>query len=212
MKNNLRSELVGLYDNQDAYVRFYANFRARLLNLDYYLKFLPRYGLIVDIGCGYGVLANYLSLYCPDNSVFGIDLNCKRINAALKTVGERENITFSAVDVKQWDWPRCTGITMTSFLHHIHTNDQEIVLQKAFQSLEKGGILLIVEVNKNEKPLYKYWASYLSDRILYPLSKSYFRDLSDWEDILSRLGFNVSIEKSKNPFFSGILFICQKRI
>jgi ubiquinone/menaquinone biosynthesis C-methylase UbiE len=211
VKNNLRNKLVSLYDDQDTYIKLYANMRSRLLKLNYYLDFLPSHGLIVDVGCGYGILANYLSLCCPDNTVLGIDLDRKRINAATKTIGKRENIFFAAVDATQWDWPSCTGIAMTSFLHHIKTDDQEIVLQKAFQSLEKGGILLILEVNKNEKPLYRYWASYLSDRILYPLSTSYFRESSNWYNILTHLGFHVRTEKLNNPIFSGVLFICQRK-
>jgi ubiquinone/menaquinone biosynthesis C-methylase UbiE len=210
MKDSLLNELIRLYNDHDAYVKFYANTRAMLLKPDNYLEFLPHQGLIVDVGCGYGILANYMSLYYSDCKIIGIDMNRKRIDVALKTVGKRENINFIPMDVTQWDWPCCAGVTMTSFLHHIHKDAQEVVLQKAFQGMEKNATLLIMEVDIAIKPVYKYWASYMSDRVLYPLSRSYFRSSADWENILSHLGFDVQIKKLQNPFFSGILLICRK--
>ena len=211
MKNSLRNKLVSLYDDQDAYVKFYANMRSRLLKLDYYLELLPDNGLIIDVGCGYGVLANYLSLCCPNNSILGIDLDSKRINVAVRTIGKRKNISFEAVDATQWDWPSCSGITMTDFLHHVPASIHEKVLNAAIHSLENDGILLIAEVDPDAKPFYRYWTSYMSDRILYPLSKSYFRHYWSWQDILSKLGFDVEIIRWRRLFFAGTLFVCRKK-
>jgi 2-polyprenyl-3-methyl-5-hydroxy-6-metoxy-1,4-benzoquinol methylase len=209
-KDSLGSELIRLYNNQDVYIRFYVKARSRLLKLDYYLKFLPRRGLIIDVGCGYGVLANYMSLYLPDSQIIGIDLNIKRIDAALKTIGSRKNINFLAEDATQWVWPDCTGISMTDFLHHVSPPEQEKVLHKAFQSLKKDGVLLISEVDTTAKPAYRYWASYLSDRFLYPLTWSYFRKPSELTGILSRLGFKVETINLSDRIFAGILYICRK--
>ena len=209
-KISLVSELIRLYNNQNVYVRFYVSTRSRLLKLDYYSEILPSQGLVIDVGSGYGVLANYMSLCVPDRQVLGIDLNSKRIGAALKTIGGRRNISFLTEDAARWTWPSCTGITMTAFLHHVSPPEQEIVLYNAFQSLQKDGVLLISEVDPTAKPSYRYWASYLSDRVLYPLSKTYFRKPSDWENALSCLGLNVRIIKLRNTIFAGILFVCQK--
>ena len=210
-KDSLGSELIRLYNNQDAYIKFYVKARSRLLKFDHYSKFFSRRGLIIDVGCGYGVLANYLSLYLPDSQIIGIDLNSKRIDAALKTIGSRKNINFLAEDATQWVWPDCTGISMTDFLHHVTPSDQQKILQNVFRSLREGGTLLISEVDPNAKPFYRYWASYLSDRVLYPFSKSYFRSISAWKGTLSRLGFDVRIVKRPNLIFAGINFICRKQ-
>lgn len=209
-KISLVSQLVRLYNGQHGYVSFYVRARSRLLTLDYYSDILPSQGLVIDVGCGYGVLANYLSLCAPDRQVLGIDLSSKRIGAALKTIGSRKNIGFLTEDAARWAWRSCAGISMTDFLHHVYPPEQEIVLSKAFQSLQKDGVLLISEVDPTAKPSYRYWASYLSDRVLYPLSKTYFRKPSDWENALSCLGFNVRIIKLRNPIFGGVLLVCRK--
>lgn len=211
MASEMLSELRRLYDGQNGYVRFYVSARSRLLRLDHYLEFLPHRGLIIDMGCGYGVLANYLSLCLPHARIVGIDLNKKRIDAARKTIGIRSGIDFLVEDAVQSVLPRCTGIAMTDFLHHIAPTDQEVVLDRAFQSLETDGVLLISEVNTDARPFYRYWASYLSDRVLYPLSKSFFRSGSAWSDALLRLGFSVRIVDLPNPVFGGIALVCRKQ-
>jgi 2-polyprenyl-3-methyl-5-hydroxy-6-metoxy-1,4-benzoquinol methylase len=210
MQSRSVNELVELYTGQGIGARFYVQSRARLLNLHCYPKLLPHNGLIVDVGCGYGVLANYLSLSLPNNQVVGIDLNRKRIDSANMTVGKRKNITFRIEDAKHWAFPGCTGIVMTDFLHHVSPPDQQKILENVSLSLGKGGMLLISEVDPGAKPFYRYWASYLSDRILYPFSKSYFRNISDWESTLSHLGFKVKVVERPTPFFAGINFVCRK--
>ena len=210
MKDSLRSELIRLYESQNAYIRFYVGARARLLKLNYCLKFFPPQGLVIDVGCGYGVLANYLSLCVPDRQVMGIDLSSKRIAAARKTIGSRKNISFLTEDAARWGWPSCTGISMTDFLHHVPPPEQEIVLYKAFQSLQEDGVLVISEVDPTAKPVCKYWASYLSDRFLYPLTWSYFRKPSDLTGILSGLGFKVALINLRSRVFASVLYICRK--
>jgi len=210
MGNSINNKLSKLYTGSDIYVRLYADTRAKLLKLDYYSQFLPTNGLLIDIGCGYGVVANYLSLRFPDIQILGIDLDSKRINDALKTVGKRKNITFLLKDAKEWDLPRCTGVLMTDFLHHVSSQDQELILRQVFNRLENDGVLVISEVDPTARPFYRYWASYLSDRALYPLSRSYFRKPHDWQNTLSHIGFSVKAIKIHSYLFAGIVYICQK--
>lgn len=211
MTNNLIGKLKELYKGTGAYVRFYVKTRPRLLKLDYYSQFLPANGLLIDVGCGYGVMANYLALRFPAIQVLGIDLNQKRIAAALKTVDKRKNIAFSLQDARHCALPPCTTVLMTDFLHHIPKQDHEPILRTVFNSLKEEGTLILSEVDPTAKPIYRYWASYLSDRILYPSSKSYFRNPYELNNTLSQIGFNVKVTKPQNRLFAWILYICQKR-
>ena len=119
MGNSLSDKLGKLYAGLGIYVRFYVWARAKLLNLDYCSQFFPHNGLLIDVGCGRGVMVNYLSLRFPDSQVIGIDPDHKRIDVALKTVGKRKNITFLLKDARDWAFPSCTGVVMTDFLHHV---------------------------------------------------------------------------------------------
>ena len=209
MKESLNDRLIELYAASGVYTRFYVKARRRLLNFSLYDKLLPPHGVLIDVGCGCGALANYLSLRFPRSQVVGIDMDPKRIAIASKTVGERRNISFLTEDVRKWPLPACSGVVMTDFLHHMSRQDQELLLHKAFLSLEEGGVLVISEVDASAKPFYRYWASYLSDIILY-FSKSHFRNAYDWHNTLSHLGFDVEIVRTWNPLLAPFLLVCRK--
>jgi len=78
MPNNLYSKLADLYAGQGICVKLYVKVRTKFLNFDEYSDFLPQRGVIFDIGCGYGLLSNYLALRFPARKVIGIDLDQKK--------------------------------------------------------------------------------------------------------------------------------------
>lgn len=204
------SNLYGLYAKQNISVKFYVAARSRLLKLARYLLFLPGDGLIIDVGCGYGVLANFLSMSLPGAHIVGIDMNSKRISVAKQTIGKRGNIEFLECDASKFTWPACSAIIMTDFLHHVSPYNQKLILERATQNMARGGVLLISEVDPAAKPIYRYWNSFLSDRILYPLSKSYFKTSEYWHDILNSLNFKVETVCIKNTIFAPVVYVCTK--
>jgi len=200
---------MDLYSGASIYDRLYIKARLRLLDINRYAQVLPTHGVLIDIGCSRGALANYLALSLPDTQVIGIDTDHKRIEVASKTIGERKNISFFTQDATTWAIPPCNGVVMTAFLHHIPRVTQEAILRKVFDSLEKGGVLLISEVDASAKPFYKYWSSYLSDIVLY-FSRSSFRKAEEWNDLLFDIGFRVEAIKPPSLLFAQLLCICKK--
>ena len=69
-------------------------------------------------------------------------------------VGNRENITFLLEDVTE-TIPRCSAAIMSDFLHHLPYEKHKICLEKTFDVLEAGGILLIVEFDPADKFSWK---------------------------------------------------------
>lgn len=201
------SKLSQLYSSQSIYVKLYVATRSKFLKMDYYLHFLPSYGLIIDIGCGYGVLANYIKLSLPNCHVVGIDTDSKRIDIAKSTIGKRDSIDFACRDATELEFPSCSSIIMTDFLHHTHKQKEVII--NSYKSLKEGGYLIIEEVDPSSNPILKYWISSLSDRILYPHSKSYFRTPEYWVNMLSRIGFIVETIIPPS-IVARIIYICRK--
>src|SRR5947209_18095343 len=79
-----------LYARQSVGVRLYVRLRLAfgLLSADLLNSYLAADGTVVDIGCGYGVLANQLALGHEGRSVLGIDSDPRRIGVARSTVGK----------------------------------------------------------------------------------------------------------------------------
>jgi 2-polyprenyl-3-methyl-5-hydroxy-6-metoxy-1,4-benzoquinol methylase len=152
VESGRRDKLLELYTDLGMYDWLYIRLRAKLLPLELYQEMLPSEGLLVDVGCSYGIVANYLSLSFPNSQVIGIDLGRKRIKIASKTIKGRQNIHFVLRDVRDWVLPPCAGVIMIDFLHHISRRWQELILRKVFHSLGKGGVLLVSEVDPEAKP------------------------------------------------------------
>src|SRR4051794_26756275 len=92
--------VADLYSGQGLRVRSYVYLRLLLglLKAEQFDTLLPQQGLVVDFGCGYGLLANYLSLQAPRRQVLGIDADCARIAVAQASIRDRTNVQFACQD------------------------------------------------------------------------------------------------------------------
>ena len=84
-------DLTDLYQDLGLKFRLYARFRTKLYPVELLDKSLPKEGNIIDLGCGYGVYANYLALKEKNRHVLGIDINSKRVDTAQKSIKNRRS-------------------------------------------------------------------------------------------------------------------------
>jgi len=99
---------------------------------------------ILDVGCGNGVLARYLST--ADNDVLGIDPSSVSIqNAVRQNDGSRAVFMQTTFEDYQADGKRFDAILFVASIHHMNMVD---AIEKAKRLLEPGGILLIVGLSK----------------------------------------------------------------
>jgi len=206
MPDRLMKDVVNLYVDQDLYTRFYARIRSIFLNAEAYSHYLPNKGTIIDVGCGYGLLLNYLTLTCPSCSFVGIDLNRRRIDVASKTIKKRNNITFLLGDARYLNLPDCRAVLMVDFLHHIDFKDQTAILKRTYSNLNRGCVLIIAELDPTSEPLK---TGFIVDYILYR-AKSRFRTPSEWNRLLKSIGFRVKTVKKHIPLFARVLYVCYK--
>jgi SAM-dependent methyltransferase len=188
--------------------------RLRLLKADEFDALLPRSGLIIDCGSGFGLLGNYLALRAPDRRVLGIDADSSRVAVSQMTVGDRPNVEFLRLDLTSAPLPRADGAVMTDFLHHLRLPEQRRVLQAIGHALGPGGVLLIREVNPEHSPRWKYWCSVLAELLMYPSPntiKLQNRKPSDLAQDLESLGFAVNYRQvDRGSPFAAIMYVCRK--
>ncbi len=203
------SDLFRFYSNQGPKVALYAYLRWRLCPFEQIEKHIPMEGKIIDIGCGYGLLANFLTLKSSKRDITGVDLSEKRISIAQETTHNRNKIRFKLVNVLDLQLGEYCAMVMSDFLHHIDHKAQEELLNRCHQKISPGGLLIIEEVDN--KPLCKYWFNTAVDIMLNIGEGIYFRNQREFRELLERIGFKVSIEKAhKGIPLSDILYICRK--
>ncbi len=170
-------------------------------------KYIPQKGRIIDIGCGEGIFSNLLVLRSFQREVIGIDLSISKFEIANKTVNERNNPRFINCDVRGYQVGKCDAVVMSDFLHHLSHRLQIDVLRKNWEWLTEGGILLIKEVNRCFH--WRYFLSALSDFLLYPKEKVYFRSSEELIQILTKIGYKVELIPKKYPVSTN-LYLCKK--
>lgn len=201
---NLRS----LYQTAPWRVRLYVALRSALLETTYLDEKLPQKGRVIDLGCGFGVLANRIALEHPDLQVRGYDFDAYRIATAQSTVGTRSNIQFVLGDALKSEFT-ADVVIMTDFLHHLAKADQHRLLRDLHTNLPSGGRLIVLDVVG--KRSFRTMMSWLADWVLYPrMTKNQFHSLSDWIEVFSRAGFHATVFDRRTSVFAGIGFLCTK--
>lgn len=175
-------------------------------------KMLPIGGVILDLGCGEGLLSNYLAIASVKRKIIGIEIEKERLRRAKKGI---ENAFFSVGDIIDVPYPKADAVVLFHVLHHLPGRDaQEKVLEKAKNSLEKKGKLVIVEVHV--KPTIKYIAAWIADHFLVPwvfekrfCTPAYFRKERDWKTLFRKMGFKIkTTEETSGRPFPNIIFEC----
>lgn len=172
---------------------------------------LPASGVILDLGCGIGTLAQYLAQASTKRKVIGWDIDESRIIAAQKIASKIPNVKFQTKNVlEKITIKELIGIVASDFFHHLHFAEQEKIIRNISMILKNGGILVIKEVDNGQKVralLSLFW-----DRLFYPNKISYFRTKDDWIRLLEKNKFSVKIKKTMWWFpGSQTLFICKKQ-
>jgi len=209
MLSKIPPELFDFYSNLGLRAALYARLRWRLCPFEEIESHIPKKGTIIDIGCGYGLLANYLALRSSKRDVTGIDLSVGRISVAQRTTDSRKKIKFELMDALDLQLGEYDTVVMSDFLHHIDCKAQEELLARCYQDLPAGSFLVIQEVDN--RPLWKYWFAIMIDKILNVGGRQFFRNRQELQKLLQRIGFHVKTKKvDKSLPLSDILFLCRK--
>jgi 1-acyl-sn-glycerol-3-phosphate acyltransferase len=112
-------------------------------NFDVYNQLIGSRKSIVDIGCGYGYLSLFLHYHNSNRIVLGLDYDEEKIAVASNAIAYSENLTFAAVDIRQFDFSPTDVFFFNDVLHYLNPEEQQAVLQRAVDTLLPGGILFI---------------------------------------------------------------------
>lgn len=164
---------------------------------------IPKKGIILELGCGEGVISQYLTKE-SSRSIIGIDLDATRLPQQ-----PPKNLKFIHGDIIKYSLPKADAIVISDVLHHIDFEEQEKLLEKVYKLLNRKGVLIIKEINTEDKirsKLSRFW-----DFVFYPFDKIYFSSSADLVKLLKKCGFKVSMKRA-SLYFPGStnLYICEK--
>ncbi len=177
--------------------------RLLILPLKEIDRAIPKKGLIIDLGCGEGVIALYLSKKL-NRQVVGIDANKKRLPKSTQ-----KNLIFRNADITKLSFEKINGAVVSDVLHHLPLKKQHELITNIYINLKRDGVLVIKEIDTSEfirSKLSRVW-----DFILYPQDKITFTSHKYLKEILTKTGFKVKITRPCRYFpGSTTLYVCTK--
>lgn len=210
LMGSVPDEVFRLYKDEGIGVSLYVALRWRLCPFKLIESMAPRSGRIVDVGCGYGLLANYMAIKSGDRDISGYDSSAGRIAVAKSTEGRSGGkVRFYNNEVDLSSFSGLAGVVMTDFLHHVEYTYQERLIREAYDALAEGGRLVILDVD--EKPGWKYLSVKAIDRALNPSQKICYRREGDFLELLKKVGFNArSFPAHMGLPLSDVIYLCEK--
>lgn len=191
--------------------------RSFVLDCARIAEHVPQMANVLDIGCGYGILSNYLALSDSDSQVKGIDLDASRISKAIQSIGTRKNIGFEVGDFANVDLGAFDAVVAIDLMHYFAFHQQDRIIETIGNALSSGKVFIFRQ--PDTAPKWRYYWNYLHEFIMVGSAitktnsrKLFFRSSRDTALILHKAGFDVSIYPNTSIFpYSDTLFVCKKR-
>ena len=207
----LRRSLLALYRASWG-AALYTRIKLILLPLEDIAERLPKKGLVLDMGCGFGYVANYLNLDSPERVIVANDPAASRIATAQRTVGSRRNIEFHAIDSRDIERSDFDGANVIDVLHHVPYDQQQSLIDDLYRKLKPGGVLVFRETD--QRPAVRYYVFNCAlEWLLYAgQEKTRFRPLRAWAAMLEQSGFVIDHVVPNAWWFpyTTCLFLCRK--
>jgi len=210
-----RSRVLSRYRNMEAYPRLFVRFKMRFdpmfSELPRFLDFCKGINTIIDIGCGYGVPANWLLEEFPGAKVYGLDPDPARIRVASMSVGKRGLIMQGcAPDMPIAPGPADLAI-MLDIIHYLKDDELRLMLERLYGCLHSDSTLIIrVNITPERRIPWVWWLE--NFKLKLSRTPSYYRSTQDIKTILIETGFKIDLIKLSGSKGELIWFIVKKKL
>ncbi|NJD07934.1 MAG: class I SAM-dependent methyltransferase [Methylococcaceae bacterium] len=179
-------------------------------------------GLIVDLGCGHGIIPALLATAAALNllpggrvlvpGVWGLERDPAAAAAARSALAGAGDVVVG--DVRIAVVPRCRVVLLIDLLYHLDPVAQQELLHKVHDVLDPGGSLIIREADAGAG--WRFGMTWLAEWLRNlgrgtPFRRRHYRRSDEWMKLLEGLGFHVESQSmSEGTPFANDLLIATK--
>ncbi|MBI4013697.1 MAG: class I SAM-dependent methyltransferase [Candidatus Rokubacteria bacterium] len=213
MRRDAIRRVVSAYD--DPIIRAYSWGRFLILRqrfLDEIGQYLPAEGVVLDIGCGFGLFSLYYAQLLPGAAFHGVDLNARRI--ALATEAARRlglgNTAYAVGDARTYRADAgYAAAYMLDIVHHVPPETVAPLLAELYKAIRPGGRLVVKDVDTH--PAYKRWFTHALDLLMSPGGVTHYWPAAELQALLERIGFRVYRHLMVDVLpYPHVLFVCHR--
>lgn len=180
---------------------------------------VPNEGLVLDLGCGRGILLSLLAtalqsgaLNRPGVRLMGVETRASDAEVARKALGDAARIEQQ--DVLDFVFPVCRTIILLDVLLYIDAAGQLTLLDNIAAHLEADGLLIIREADAAMG--WRFTVTALVERLCawarFDIRQRYhYRSRAEWITALEARGFRIRVEPmSSGTPFANVLMLAHR--
>lgn len=214
MHNATVRRIIRAYD--DPIVRAYCWGRFGILRqrfLEEIGQYLPDEGVVLDIGCGFGLFSLYYASTGPRRLMRGLDSNERRVGLARRAAARLglPNAIYETGDARHFKGDgEASAAYMLDIVHHVPPTSVPPLLRALRRCLPPGGRLLVKDVD--DRPAAKRWFTWALDRAMAPATPVHYWSADALSRALGEAGFNVHRHLMVDWLpYPHVLYICEAR-
>jgi SAM-dependent methyltransferase len=193
MQRDAIARVIAAYDAP--IIRAYSWGRFLILRqrfLDEIGQYLPDEGLVLDVGCGFGLFSLYYAASGPRRFVRGLDRDGRRIALARRAAARLglDNVAYAEGDARDFKGDsEAAGAYMLDIVHHIPPETVAPLLRQLRRCLAPGAPLLVKDVDT--RPAAKRWFTWVLDKAMAPTTPVHYWSTDALQATLEQSGFRV---------------------
>lgn len=187
--------------------RLFVKLRLKILPLEALDKYLPQNTNILEIGCGHGLISNYLALSSRQRLVIGVDMDTKRIEIAQKASIGLENVNYINTKIEEANLSPVDVVIFFGVLCLIPKTSWDVLFSSVKQILRPCGLIILHDIRKSNHWTYRLHV--LKEKIfkLLGITKGeglFVADIHNLDEMMNKKGlkFVESLPQMDVPFHS----------
>jgi SAM-dependent methyltransferase len=169
--------------------------RTLLLPLERFHEVLPDEGVIAEIGCGHGIVSQYLARRLSTRQIIGFDPDSKRTELAVKAGKDIENLEYRAELFPEGSCKDLSGVVIIGVFCLLEDKIVQDILYSIRKALQPGGRLLISDIPVYNGGDWIHWFHLTRERFLNIIGFTqgqgiFLRTEQQWQQMLVNADFS----------------------
>lgn len=154
--SHFRDMIIRNYIYKGPVLEWYMRVKLRIEGwYDRYDRLLPRRGVIVDLGCGYGAMSYMLMMLSNKRRIIAVDYDSEKIAVAKSSFLKSPQIEFECADLRTYDIPSADAYIISDVLHYLDYDSQRRVIERCISQLSPDGVLIIRDGDTSQKQSHR---------------------------------------------------------